>query len=92
MDREYISTEFNCRRMSVIVHRSAGDRLAVDSLVCIGKFTCNCLWTESYSRKEFCVWQIVSNQRFVNNKLLSGELSQVFIYTQLYAPYNFIRA
>ena len=30
---EYVSTEFNCRRISVIVHRSSGDKLAVDSLV-----------------------------------------------------------
>ena len=25
--------EFNCRRISVIVHRSAGDKLTVDSFV-----------------------------------------------------------
>ena len=31
--REYVSTELNCRRISVIVHRSASDELAVDSLV-----------------------------------------------------------
>ena len=30
---EYASTEFNCWRISVIVHRSANDKLAVDSLV-----------------------------------------------------------
>ena len=30
---EYVSTEFNCWRISVIVHRSANDKLAVDSLV-----------------------------------------------------------
>ena len=33
MSMEYVSTEFNCRRISVIVHRSSGDKLAVDSLV-----------------------------------------------------------
>ena len=32
MGREYVSTEFNCRRIFVIVHRSASDELAVDSL------------------------------------------------------------
>ena len=31
--REYVSTEFNCPRISVIVHRSASDELAADSLV-----------------------------------------------------------
>ena len=33
MSREYVSTECNCRRISVIVYRSASDKLAVDSFV-----------------------------------------------------------
>ena len=33
MRREYVSAEFNCGPISVIVHRSASDKLAVDSLV-----------------------------------------------------------
>ena len=33
MSRELVSTEFDCRRISVIVHRSAIDKLAVDWLV-----------------------------------------------------------
>ena len=33
MSMEYASIEFNSRRISVIVHRSASDKLAVDSLV-----------------------------------------------------------
>ena len=33
----------------MIVYRSAGDKLAVDSLVCIGKLGNACLWTESCS-------------------------------------------
>ena len=33
VSKEYVSTEGNCRRISVIVHRSASDELAVDSLV-----------------------------------------------------------
>ena len=41
---------------------SDGDKLGVDSLICIGKLAC--LWTESYSLKETCVWQIISSQRF----------------------------
>ena len=28
MSREYVSTEFKCRRISVIVQRSASDKLA----------------------------------------------------------------
>ena len=33
MSMEYVSIEFNSRRISVIVHRSASDKLAVDSFV-----------------------------------------------------------
>ena len=33
MSMEYVSIEFNSRRISVIVHRSASDNQAVDSLV-----------------------------------------------------------
>ena len=33
MSMEYVSIEFNSLRISVIVHRSASDKLAVDSLV-----------------------------------------------------------
>ena len=33
MSREYVSTKFNCRRISVIFHRSASEKLAVYSLV-----------------------------------------------------------
>ena len=35
MSREYVSTEFDCRRISVIVHRSASDKLAVVHLSCL---------------------------------------------------------
>ena len=30
MSMEYVSEEFNCQRISLIVHRSSGDKLAVD--------------------------------------------------------------
>ena len=33
MSREYVSMEFNCRRIPVIVYRSASDKLAIDSFV-----------------------------------------------------------
>ena len=36
MSREYVSIEFTCRQIPVIVHRSSFDKLALDSLVCIG--------------------------------------------------------
>ena len=33
VSKEYVSREFNCRRIFVIVHRSASDKLAVALLV-----------------------------------------------------------
>ena len=39
MGREYVSAEFDGRQISVIVHRSANDKLAVESftrLACFG--------------------------------------------------------
>ena len=39
MRREYVSTEFDGRQISVIVHRSPSDKLAVESftrLACLG--------------------------------------------------------
>ena len=39
MSREYVSAEFDGRQISVIVHRSASDKLAVESftlLACLG--------------------------------------------------------
>ena len=33
VSREHVSKEFNCRRISVIAHRSVSDKLAIDSLV-----------------------------------------------------------
>ena len=79
MRREYVSTEFNCRRISVIVHRSASDKLAVYSLV---------LLVFGFSiipqRVRTSVWQIVSNQRFVNDKLASGNLSKcLYIHSRI---------
>ena len=52
MSWEYVSTEFNCRRISVIVHRSASDKLAFDSLVCIGKLAV-CGLSLNIPRKRF---------------------------------------
>ena len=48
MSREYVSTEFDCRRISVIVHRSASDKLAVVHLSCL-------FGAESYSGQRECL-------------------------------------
>ena len=52
MSREKISTEFDCRRISVIVHRSASDKLAIVHSSCL-------FGAESYSgqRERKSVWQ-----------------------------------
>ena len=117
MRREYIRTEFNCRRISVIVHRSASYKLAVNALDFQESFVGfnmvreegRPLTTSSLGRplrglkrlapltkrptcskslvllvcglslippKTEKERQIVSNQRFVNDKLLSGKLSK----------------
>ena len=78
MSREDVSTEFNCRQISVIVHRSASDKLAVDSLVLL---VCGPSLIPQRVRKS--VWQIVFNQRFVNDKLVSGKLSK-YLYVPSY--------
>ena len=71
VSREYVSTEFKCRRISVIVQRSASDKLADDSLVLL---VCGLSLIPPEREKEF--WQIVSNHRFVNDKLVSCKLSK----------------
>ena len=69
MSREYVSTEFNCRRISVIFHRSASEKLAVYSLVL--------LTPPKRERKN--VWQIV------NDKLVSGKLSKcLYIHSYMH--------
>ena len=75
MSREYVSTEFDCRRISVIVHRSASEKLAVESftrLACFGPCLIPVKERERVSGK-------VSNQRFVNSCLANSP--SVYIYT-----------
>ena len=52
MSREKISTEFDCRQISVIAHHSASDKLAVVHSCCL-------FGAESYSgqREIKSVWQ-----------------------------------
>ena len=38
--------------------------------------------------RKFCVWQIVSNQGFVNDKLMSGKLSK-FLLNERLLVHNF---
>ena len=74
MSREGVSKEFDCRRISVIVHRSASDKLAVVHSSCL-------FGAESYSGQKERDRESgkVSNQRFVNS-CLANSLS-VKIYT-----------
>ena len=76
MSRDKVSTEFDCRRSSVIAHGSASDKLAVDSLVllCLGLSLIPVKERERVSGK-------VSNQRFVNSCLANSP--SVYIYTAI---------
>ena len=69
MSREKVSTEFDDRRISVIVYRSASDKLAVESFTLLA-----CLGSSLYSgqRKRQSVWQ-----GFQSNicELVSGTLN-----------------
>ena len=85
MSREKVSTEFDCRQIHVIVHQSANDKLAI-------VHSSSLFEAESYSgpreRKSVC-------QGFqYKSKICEIGLAnlQVFIYTQLNAPYNLICA
>ena len=75
---EEVSTEFDCRQISVIVHRSASDKLAVVHSSCL-------FGAESYSgqRERKSVWQGFQSKIC---KLVSGKLSKclhIQSYTQL---------
>ena len=80
MGREYVSTELNCRRISVIVHRSASDELAVVHSSCLFR-------AESYSgqRERKSVWQGFQYKSKIC-ELVSGKLSKclyIHSYTHL---------
>ena len=68
MSREYVRAEFDGRQISVIVHRSASDKLAVESftrLACLGPS----LYSGQRKRQSVC-------QGFQSNicELVSGTL------------------
>ena len=78
--RSHFSPLLSANFRIVIVHRSA-DKVFF-ALVRLGKLVG--FWTESvYSPREICIWQIVSTQRFVNDKFGSGKPSKCL---QLYTP------
>ena len=74
VSREKVSTEFDCRRIHVIVHQSASDLAVVHPSSLFG--------AESYSgqRERKSVWQ---GFQYKSNicELLSGKLPSVYIYT-----------
>ena len=79
MSREYETTEFDDRRISAIVHRSASDELAVIHSSCLSGAA------ESYSgqRERRSVWQGFQSKIC---ELVSGKLSKclyIHIYTHL---------
>ena len=81
MSREYVSTEFDGRRISVIVHRSASDKLAVESFTRLDCFGPSLIPVKEGERVSCKVQLKVSNQRFVNS-CLANSLS-VKIYNVL---------
>ena len=81
MSREYVSTKFNCRRISVIFHRSASEKLAVASFARLACFGPSLILVKETERVSGKVQPNVSNQRFVNS-CLANSLS-VKIYTVL---------
>ena len=76
MSREYVSTEFKFRPISLIVHRSAGDKLAVDSLVLL---VCGLSLIPLKREKE----RLANCVQSKNCKLVSDKLSKC-LYTHGY--------
>ena len=81
MSREYVSTEFDGRRISIIVHRSVSDKLGVESFTRLACFGTSLTPVKERERVSDKVQLKVSNQRFVNSCL--ANLLSVKIYTVL---------
>ena len=76
MSREYVSTEFNCRRISVIFHRSASEKLAVYSLV---------LLTSPKRERKNVKLANCFQPKIVNDKQVSGKLSKcLYIHSYMH--------
>ena len=75
MSREYVSTEFDGRRISVIVHSSASDKLAVESfsrLACFGPSLIRPAKERERVSGKVHAQLKVFNQRFVNSGLANS--------------------
>ena len=74
MSGEKVSTEFDCRRIHVIVHQSASDKLAV-------VHSSSLFGTKSYSgqRERKSVWQGFQYKSKIC-ELVSGKPPSVYIY------------
>ena len=81
MSREKVSTEFDGRRISVIVYCSASDKLAVESFTRLACFGPSLIPVKERERVSGKVPLKVSNQRFVNSCLVNS--LSVKIYTVL---------
>ena len=81
MSRKYVSTEFDGRRISVIIHHSASDKLAVESFTRLACFEPSLIPVKGRERVSGKAQLKVFNQRFVNS-CLANSLS-VKIYTVL---------
>ena len=76
-----MSTEFDGRRISVIIYRSASDKVAVESFARLACFGPSLITVKERERVSGKVQLKVSNQRFVNS-CLANSLS-FKIYTVL---------
>ena len=88
MSREKVSTEFDCRRISVVVHRSVSDKLAVvhsslTRLSCLGLSLIPVKERERVSGK-------VSDQKRVN--LCVAISPSFYIYTVIRTLYLHLRS
>ena len=72
MSRELVSTEFDGRRISVIVHRFASDKLVAESFTRLACFGPSLIPVKERERVSSKVQLKVSNQRFVNSCLANS--------------------
>ena len=75
MSRGKVSTEFDCRRIHVVVYQSASDKLAI-------VHSSSLFGAESYSgqRERKSVWQGFQYKSKIS-ELVSGKPPSVYIYT-----------
>ena len=81
MSRKQVSTEFDGRRISVIVYRSASDKLAVESFTRLACFGPSLIPVKERERVSGKIQLKIYNERFVNSCLANS--LRVKIYTVL---------